>query len=97
MTSFWHEIRQPELWLFLLAAVCGVHGLVTWPVVPTIAVVLLWFRDRGQHRRLADSNPDLGRARIILISMVAHLGLNLVAIAAAWGLGIAVWWTGYLP
>lgn len=86
----WQEFRC--FLLILAACIAGLMNVAWWAAVPTIAVLLLWASDRGQHRWLVERFPNQSPIRILVLSIGASLLNNAFFVALAYIFGRLIAW-----
>lgn len=79
-----------EMAVFLAGGLAGASGISPGASVVGLGVLLMIVSERGQHRWLADQARTKPRGAVIFFSMMAHLVLNMVAVAAAYLLGAVI-------
>lgn len=81
-----------EIAILLSASAAGASRMAPGIVVVGLGILLLFVSDRGQHRWLADQARHKPRGAVIFFSVMAHLVLNMVAVAAAYIAGALISW-----
>ena len=79
--------QAAEFSIFLSACLGGVFSVPAVLSVIGLSVLLLVVSDRGQHRALMDRFQSLPKDWILTLSFGSHIALNVVALAAAYGVG----------
>jgi hypothetical protein len=79
--------KAGEFSIFLSACLAGILSVPAIMSVIGLSVLLLVVSDRGQHRALMDRFQSLPKDWILTLSFGSHIALNVVALAAAYGVG----------
>lgn len=79
--------KAGEFSIFLSACLAGVLSVPAIMSVIGLSVLLLVVSDRGQQRALIDGFQSLPKDWIRTLTFGSHIALNMLALAAAYGVG----------